>query len=129
MSNPGAYHFIGRAILEGINRFVLRHQPVGGFLTAVLSNNLREALAQADPNNATIMLQIVSYCHNEIPGSCWGSPEKVKAWLDMAVKDYPSVQAPENTREHSRQKAAGIWGWEQHRDEIDKRPRAGEVSP
>lgn len=122
MSNPGAYHFIRREILEGINRFVLRHQRVGHFLMAVLKNDLRQALARADSDNATILLQIVSYCHNEIPGICWGSPQKVEAWLNLEPKNYPKVQAPENTREIARQDEAGIWGWKQHQAEVAANP-------
>ncbi len=45
-------------IIEGINRFVLHHQRVGHFITAVLSNNLREAFARADNENQKTMFQI-----------------------------------------------------------------------
>ena len=101
---------IRQNIVEGINRFVLLHQPVGHFITAVLSNNLREAFARADDENQKTMFQIVSYCHNQIPGHCWGTPEKVKAWVEMDPKDFPNSEAPTETKESERQNREGIWG-------------------
>ncbi len=109
LQNPGAYWLIRDNIIEGINRYVLYHCEVGHFLTAVLQNNLREALARADDENIKTILQIVSYCHNEIPGGCWGTPEKQREW----VKGEPSIgnpqTAPQETKELRRQEEAGIW--------------------
>jgi hypothetical protein len=101
---------VSQVILEGINRHVLYHQRVGHFLTAVLTNNLREAFARADEGNQKTMFQIVSYCHNQIPGCCWGTPEKVKAWTEMDPKDFPPVEAPTESRERERQDREIIWG-------------------
>ena len=105
------YGQIGRPILEGINRHALLHEPKGDFITAVLTNNLRESFARADHLNQKVMFQICSYCHNEIPGLCWGSPEKVKAWIEMPVeKRVRGLMAPETTKEIERQDSLGIWG-------------------
>jgi len=105
---------IRREILEGINRHVLHHQPVGHFLTAVLCNNLREAFARADNGNQKVLFQIVSYCHNQIPGVCWGTPEKVKAWTETPVEKWDPgwhhVTAPETDKEVQRQDREVIWG-------------------
>jgi len=106
------YGQISKIILEGINRHALIHQPVGDFLTAVLSNNLREAFARADEGNRKVMFQIVSYCHNQIPGVCWGTPEKVRAWIEMPVENWKrGLMAPETDREVERQNSLGIWGF------------------
>ncbi len=104
------YGVIGEPILSGINRFVLLHEKKGDFITAVLCNDLREAFGRADHLNQKIMFQIVSYCHNQIPGLCWGSPEKVKAWVEMDPKDFPNVEAPTETKEQDRQNREVIWG-------------------
>jgi hypothetical protein len=72
-----------QSTLDGINRYVNDRCPVGSFLTAVLSNNLRESFARADEDNLKDMFEIVSYCYNKIPSHCWGSPEKVQQWLEM----------------------------------------------
>lgn len=64
-----------------IDRYVNDGVEAGGFVLAVLSNNLKEAFARADDENTRDMREIVGYCYNEIPSVCWGSPEKVKAWF------------------------------------------------
>jgi len=66
---------------DGIDKYVRDHCPPGSFLTAVLSNDLRESFARADEENIRDMFEIVSYCYNKIPMTCWGSPEVVEAWL------------------------------------------------
>lgn len=66
----------------GIDQYVRVGQPVGDFLTAVLSNNLKEAFMYADEDNRVDLFEIVGYCYNEIPSSCWGSSGKVEAWLE-----------------------------------------------
>ena len=68
-------------IKDGIDRYVKDHCPPGSFLRAVLENDLKESFGRADEDNIRDMFEIVSYCYNEIPIACWGSPEKVKQWL------------------------------------------------
>lgn len=53
---------------------------LGGFLTAVVENDLFEAMGKADSYNRATIHQICSYVYNELPGECWGSPETVKKW-------------------------------------------------
>ena len=67
---------------EGIDRYVNDHIPTGSFLEAVLCNNLKEAIGRADSENLRDIVEIVQYCHWEIPSVCWGSPKKVRAWLE-----------------------------------------------
>lgn len=70
------------AVRNGIDRYVEDRCPPGSFLTAVLSNDLKESFGRADEENIRDMFEIVSYCYNEIPFDCWGSPERVKHWLE-----------------------------------------------
>lgn len=65
---------------ESIDAWAREARPTGEFLRAVLSNNLREAFALADLENRVAMFDIVSYCWNEIPALCWGSPVSVEGW-------------------------------------------------
>ena len=117
--NPGAYELVGDHILAAINRYALLHERKGHFLTAVFSNDLREALARADGENRQVLLQIVGYCHNEIPGCCWGSPAKVKAWLETPPEQWTSdLSAPEGTKEMARLDAEGIWGTTEFRKQV-----------
>ena len=69
-------------ILDAIRRFADTHTPTGGFLNAVLENNLSEAVGRADTASQIGLFDIVRYVHWEIPGDCHGSREKVTAWLD-----------------------------------------------
>ena len=114
---PGnRYHLIGKQIIEGINRYALTHQPVGHFLTAVLTNDLRTAFGRADPGNLTVLHDIVGYCYNEIPGMCQGSAEKYKRWTEMAEDKWPEITVPENSKEITRQNDAGIWNFTQYKE-------------
>ena len=63
-------------------RYIHHHIPTGGFLEAVISNNLKESFARADETNQMSMARIVSYLYNYAPMECWGSPEKYKAWIE-----------------------------------------------
>lgn len=57
---------------------------VGGFLRAVLCNDLKEACARADIVNLWILPVYATWLYNEAPAACWGSPSKVDAWLGFA---------------------------------------------
>jgi len=72
---------IKQTTLDALNRYVVGHVPTGDFLRAVLSNNLVDSFSHADDENLTAMQEIVNHIYLEIPSRCWGSPEKVEAWL------------------------------------------------
>lgn len=91
MSNP-LYDTIRPDIIESIQRYVDRGIPTGGFLEALLSNDLKETCARADDDNRHTIFHIVAYCYNEIPSGCWGSPKKVEKWLN----DWAERRAQEN---------------------------------
>lgn len=73
---------IPEMLKASIDRYVEKRQPVGDFLRAVLSNDLREAVIRADETNLRELKQIVGYCYWEIPGNCWGSPKAYKEWIN-----------------------------------------------
>ena len=64
-----------------VDYFSLRHLP-GGFLTAVLENNLMEAFGRADDTNRSTMFNYVDFLYNYAPAPAWGSPAKVLAWVE-----------------------------------------------
>jgi len=66
----------------GMKRYIEHGYRPGDFLTAVLSNDLMEAYSRADDVNAAAMRQYVLYLYNYTPTGCWGSPEKVDAWIE-----------------------------------------------
>lgn len=66
---------------DALTRYVEHGIKPGGFLTAVLSNDLFGAFSRADPLNAAAMQDIVKFIYNELPAGAWGSPEKVQAFV------------------------------------------------
>ncbi len=83
---------INPKIIESIRRYADDHCPTGGFLRAVLQNDLKEAIFRADDDNILVLPEIIRYCYNEIPHCCWGSSEKVRAWMDtgpMHIRALP----------------------------------------
>ncbi len=80
--NPFYYEIIDSAVLEGLCRFAVDGIRPGGFLTAVLENNLLESMKYADVENFAALREVVTFCHQELPAPCWGSRKKVNAWID-----------------------------------------------
>ena len=66
-----------------MHRYIDGKIKPGGFLTAVLENNLTYAICRADSINEKHMKEIVLWLCNEAPFPCWGSPAKVTAWLEV----------------------------------------------
>ena len=76
------YETIPVALLSGLTRYVNDRIATGGFLRAVLENDLFGAHAKADPDSLAALPALMRYIYNEVePGTCWGSPEAVAAWL------------------------------------------------
>jgi hypothetical protein len=79
------YNRIRPDIIETLNRYVEFRCTTGGFLRAVLENNLMESFARADSDNLQTMDEICAYVYNEMPATCHGSPEAVQRWLSREV--------------------------------------------
>lgn len=77
-----------RAAKAGIDLYVDRGVPTGGFLYAVLTNNLFEAFARADEGNKANLETICDYIYSFTPAICYGSEERVAKWLALH-KDLP----------------------------------------
>ena len=82
MYNYFDYSVIPQEAIETLKRYVDDHIQPGGFLTAVLENDLTAAVATADLHNIAIIPTYAHYIYNELPMKCWGSKEKVKEWLN-----------------------------------------------
>ena len=68
-------------IKDALERYVKHKVPTGGFLQAVLENDLQQACAKADHINQFRIWEIVHYCWNHVPAQAWGSREAVRTWL------------------------------------------------
>lgn len=73
--------YIPERMMDGLVRFIQQGIEPGSFLLAVLSNDLVGACGQADEENLMNLPAYVAYLYNEVPSRCWGSPEKVQAWI------------------------------------------------
>ena len=60
-----------------------RYRP-GDFMLAVLSGDLFGALLRADSKAVNNLPHIASYIYNEMPMHCWGSPNRVREWLERS---------------------------------------------
>lgn len=76
-----AYPAVREDMIGALERYVTQRISPGGFLTAVLSNDLREAQGRADDYNARTLNAIVGLCYTGLPSECWGSSERVRNWL------------------------------------------------
>lgn len=65
---------------EGIIAYIETGRPIGGFLNALLSNDLKETFARADDQNGRCIREWVQYLYAYAPRGCWGSQERVDAW-------------------------------------------------
>ena len=84
--------------LHCLKEYVENRVPPGGFLYAVLTNNLIESFGRADEGNSASLQQIVRYLYNEMPADCWGSPAKVKAWLESDEAKAIQAKVAEDAR-------------------------------
>ncbi len=74
-----------RPIREDIRAALLRYAnqgiKPGDFLTAVLENDLMEAMGRADSYNRATIHQICTFVYNELPHNSHGSPDRVAEYL------------------------------------------------
>lgn len=66
---------------EGLINYIEKGVPAGGFLSAVLTNDLVFAVMRADTYNRHALVNYIEWLHTHAPSSCWGSWENYEAWL------------------------------------------------
>jgi len=76
-----------RHMHDAIRMYVLDRVEPGSFLASVLCNDLKNAVASADAMNKAKLVEWVQYCTWYLPSICWGSPERVSAWLNRADEE------------------------------------------
>jgi len=54
--------------------------PPGDFLSAFLSNDLRETFGRADDTNLQHIKDYVVYFYNYAPAGCWGRADVLETW-------------------------------------------------
>jgi len=71
---------------DAIKLYLERGIEPGDFLSAVICNDLREAVGRADDVNIYNLPAYVNFFYNHAPHGCWGSPENMKAWMEKFHK-------------------------------------------
>ena len=64
----------------GIMRFYEHGLPPGDFLTAVIDNDLKEAIGRADGTNKYLLWNYINWFYNHAPSGSWGFPGAVEKW-------------------------------------------------
>lgn len=65
----------------GVALYIVHGTPPGSFLTAVLSNDLMEAMGRADDVNLRSLPAYGRFLYNEAPSACFRSAECMKTWV------------------------------------------------
>ncbi len=75
------YSTLPEHMRDAMRRYIEQGIAPGGFLLAVLTNNLKEAVARADDINRESLVDYVRFLYNEAPSECQGSQQKVQQWI------------------------------------------------
>jgi hypothetical protein len=89
------YSLIPEHVMTSMQRYVESGCQLGGFLTAVFSNNLFGAIARADEDDLVLIPTYVKYIQNKLPASCHGDDAKVKDWIK---RKYSERRIKDNER-------------------------------
>lgn len=84
----------------GIKRYIEHGIEPGSFLYGVFCNDLKFAIGHADAINFGAIKEIMSWVYNYAPAECWGSPEKVNTWIEMANEQLKE-DAPDDDEENA----------------------------
>ena len=77
---------------KGLLAYLYQGRPPGGFLAAVLQNDLWRAALQADATNARFLAAYGTIL-NAMPQEAWGSQEAVKRWIKQGGLEGAAEEA------------------------------------
>lgn len=72
---------IPTSTFQALERFLFHGIPTGGFLRAVMENDLRGSFERADEENRANPFATLCFLVNAMPSITWGSAENIDAWL------------------------------------------------
>ena len=81
------YEKIPNRTMFALRRYVTIRMAPGHFVTECLENKFAHAVCRADNDNLHAIHEIALFLFNRLPSSCWGSHEKVRAWLEGGEED------------------------------------------
>jgi len=65
-----------------LENYLIHGMAPGGFLLAVLKNNLYDAVSRADSVNSVSLSNIVRWIHSYAPMESYGNSEMIKHWCN-----------------------------------------------
>lgn len=77
----------------GIIRYYENGIPPGGFLSAVINNDLQGAFGRADDTNSRCIRNYIMWFYNDAPAGTWGYPNAVEDWCERFQEEQTKVQA------------------------------------
>ena len=89
--------YIPERMKAGILRYIEHGIVPGSFLTAVIQNNLKEAMMYADDENLENLPAYVDYFYNECPLACWGSPKTMEEWAKTKKEERENKGTSDQT--------------------------------
>ncbi len=72
---------------RSIDLYVKEGVPLGHFLEAVVTNNLKETFGRADIESRSHVFDLVCYLYNDCPAACWGSRQNYYDWMQHVRAD------------------------------------------
>ena len=73
---------IPQYMANGVYNYLNLGLPPGHFLSAVICNDLREAVERADSSNELRLAAWVKFFYNYCPSNSWGSKEIMIKWMN-----------------------------------------------
>ena len=83
------YEKLPERFQDSLERYLEYGIQPGHFLTAVLCNDLMNAIGRADDESLAALPAVCKWLYNEAPGNAFGSKEKV---IDWCAKRREEVQ-------------------------------------
>jgi len=75
------WHLIPEHMRGPLRRYIENGIQPGGFLLAVLCNDLMDACLRADATNINRLPDYVNFLYNSAPPPCFGARERVAKWI------------------------------------------------
>jgi hypothetical protein len=80
-------HLVPDRYWPGLQRYFVDSVRPGGFLEALLKNDLMVAVCKIDEDMFAELLPLVRFLYNFAPPRSHGSPDKVEAWLAEPARE------------------------------------------
>ena len=76
--------------LESLRAWIESGRPLGDFCRAVISNDLRTAIARADENNLEALPALIRWLVYEAPAHSWGYSQALEIWPEK-LKQHEKI--------------------------------------